>query len=308
LINPFKGVNNMTTAPLTLATLLGDYPNTHALRAGEITDPRMHLQFADVETASKAFKRVVRDFEFDVAELAVVTFLSAKSYDKPLVLLPIVVRGKFQHESIVCRAGEPCLRPQDLAGKRVGVRSHSVTTVTWVRGWLESDFGVDLDSVKWITYEDPHVPEIEEPAEFERAPKGVSMMDMLLAGDIDAAVMTGAALKDPRVQLLLPDHKAAAKAWYDQHQAVPINHMIVIKQEVLDTHPWLAQALFDLFVEAKQRAGLPSPGSLDNYPLGVEANRKSLEAVIDLAYRQGLIKTRFEVDELFDERTRHLGA
>ncbi len=296
----------MTQAPLKLSTLLGDYPNTHALRAGELTDDRLDFHFADVETASKAFKRVVRDFEFDVAELAVVTFLSAKSYGKPLVLLPIVVRGKFQHESIVCRAGEPCLKPADLVGKRVGVRSHSVTTVTWVRGWLESDFGLNLDAVKWVTYEDPHVPELLEPAEFERAPKGRSMMDMLLAGEIDAAVMTGAALKDPRVQLLLPEHKKAANAWYEKHHAVPINHMIVVKEEVLNAHPWLAQAIFDVFAKAKRAAGLPAPGSLDNFPLGVEANRKSLEAVIDLAYRQGLIKSKLSVDELFDDRTRYL--
>ena len=119
--------------------------------------------------------------------------------------------------------------------------------------------------------------------------------------------MTGAALKDPRVQLLLPEHKSVSNAWYQKHHAVPINHMIVVKEEVLNAHPWLAQAVFDVFAKAKKAAGLPAAGSLDNYPLGVEANRKSLEAVIDLAYRQGLIKSKLTVDELFDERTRHLG-
>jgi 4,5-dihydroxyphthalate decarboxylase len=294
------------TAKIKLNALLGDYPNTHTLRSGELLSDRIDFQFADVETASKAFKRVVRDYEFDMAELAIVTYLSAKDVGRPLVLLPIVVRGKFQHESIVTLASKPPLKPSDLKGKRVGVRSHSVTTVTWVRGILESDYGVDLDSIKWITYEDPHIPEIKDPIDFERAEKGKNMMDMLVNGEIDAAVMTGASLKDPRVQFLIPDHKPASNLWHSKYNAVPINHMIVLKENVLQENPWLPTELFKLFSKTKSDAGLPPANGLDNYPLGIEANRKSLEIIIGHAYRQKLISREFSVDELFDERTRFL--
>ena len=292
------------SSKIILNCLLGEYPNTHALRSGELTSARIDFKFADVDTASKAFKRVVRDYEFDMAELAIVTYLSAKDVGRPLVLLPIVVRGKFQHESIVTLASRPSLSPSDLTGKRIGVRSHSVTTVTWVRGILESDYGVDLDSIKWITFEDPHVPEIKDPVDFERAEKGKNLMDMLVNGEIDAAVMTGASLKDPRVQFLIADHKDAAVKWHSKHHAVPINHMVVLKESILQENPWLPQELYNLFSATKVKAGLPPVNGLDNYPLGIEANRNSLEIIINHAYRQKLISRKFAVDELFDERTR----
>jgi len=292
------------TQKITLNCLLGEYPNTHALRAGELTSERIDFKFADVETASKAFKRVVRDYEFDMAELAIVTYLSAKDVGRPFVLLPIVVRGKFQHESIVTLANRPPMTAAELKGKRVGVRSHSVTTVTWVRGILQSDYGVDLEGIKWVTFEDPHVPENKDPMDFERADKGKNMMDMLVNGEIDAAVMTGANLKDPRVQFLIADHKDAAVKWHAKYNAVPINHMIVLQSSVLEEHPWLPQELFKVFTSAKTMAGLPPPNGLDHYPLGIEANRKSLEIIINHAYRQHLISRIFTVDELFDDRTR----
>lgn len=115
---------------MTLRALLGDYPNTLALKKGEVRSPRLVFEFADVKTPNHAFKRVVRELEFDVAELAIATYLTAKAYGKPLVLLPAVVLGKFQHESIVCSAARP-LAPADLPGRRVGIRSHSATS--WYR-------------------------------------------------------------------------------------------------------------------------------------------------------------------------------
>jgi len=173
---------------MTLRALLGDYPNTAALKKGEIRSPRLNFDFADVKVPNHAFKRVVRDLEFDVAELAISTYLTAKAHNKPLVLLPVVVRGKFQHESIVCSAARP-LAPSDLPGCRVGIRSHSVTTVTWVRGILQNDYGVDLDRVKWVTFEDAHVAEYRDPPGMERAPAGKELAAMLRDGELDAAVV-----------------------------------------------------------------------------------------------------------------------
>ncbi len=137
--------------PVALRALLGDYPVTRALRRGDVTSSVVRLEFADVTSASSAFKRVVRNLEFDVAELAIVTFLLAKAHAKPLVLLPAVVLGRFQHPYLVYNRERGHLTPGDLTGRRVGIRSYSVTTVTWLRGILADDWGVDLDRITWIT-------------------------------------------------------------------------------------------------------------------------------------------------------------
>src|SRR5207247_2444165 len=127
------------------------------------TSPVVRLAFADVTSAASAFKRVVRGMEFDVAELAIVTFLLAKAHGTPLVLLPAVVLGRFQHPYLVYNRARGPLAPGDLTGRRVGIRSYSVTTVTWLRGILAEDHGVDLDRVTWVTFEEPHVAEFRDP-------------------------------------------------------------------------------------------------------------------------------------------------
>ena len=293
------------TQVIKLKALLGDYPNTRAVKQGDVRSPRLAFDFADVKVPNHAFKRVVRDLEFDVSELAIATYLTAKAHGKPLVLLPVVVRGKFQHESIVCRADKP-LAPADLAGHRVGIRSHSVTTVTWVRGILQNDYGLDLNRVHWVTFEDAHVAEVRDPAGFKRAAAGKDPMSMLVAGELDAAVLTGASLKDPRVRPVITDPDVAARAWYQRYGAVPINHMVVVQEPLLKAHPWLAQEVFRLLAEASKAAG-PSKDGLDPFPLGVEAERKSLELIIKYSAQQGLIPRQYEVGELFNDQTRALG-
>jgi len=299
----------MSNSPeiLTLRALLGDYPNTASLRKGAIRSSRLNFDFADVKVPNHAFKRVVRDMEFDVAELAIATYLTAKAHGKPLVLLPVVVRGKFQHESIVYNAERGHLAPSDLAGRRVGIRSHSVTTVAWVRGLLQNDYGVDLDRVKWVTFEDAHVAEVTDPPTFERAPAGKNPMTMLLEGELDAAVLTGKDLKHPKFKYLIPDPDAAAKKWYQQYGLVPINHMVTVRESLLKSSPWVAEEIFRLLAESKRAAGLPPANGIDAFPLGVEANRKSLELVIKYAAQQRLIPRPFAVDELFNDVTRVLG-
>jgi len=289
----------------TLQTLLGEYPVTSSLKKGEIRSPRLFLNFADVKVPNHAFKQVVRELKFDVAELAVVTYLTAKAHNKPLVLIPFVVLGKFQHECIVCNASKP-LAPSDLAGRRVGIRAHSVTTAVWVRGILQNDYGVDLDRVKWVTFEDSHVAEIRDPETFERAPGGKDIMTMLLEGELDAAVVTWNDLKNPRVRPVIPDPEAAAKAWFQRYGFVPINHMVAVKESLSKSSPWAVQEVFRLLTESRKAARFPAGGS-DPFMIGVEANRKSLEMVIKYAVQQRLIPRQFEVDELFDDVTRALG-
>src|SRR5262245_20047178 len=203
----------MTAAqPVRLKTLLGEHPGTAAIRRGEIRSSLAALDIADVKAASTAFKRVVRDLEFDFAELAIVTFLIAKAHGKPLVLLPAVVMARFQHPYLAYNPARGPLAPGDLAGRRVGVRSYSVTTGAWVRGILADDYGVDLDRVTWVTFEEAHVAEFRDPPTVERAPDGKELTAMLLEGEIDAAILPSVPA-DPRLKPLIPDPPAAAEAW-----------------------------------------------------------------------------------------------
>ena len=280
----------------SLRTLLGDYPVTRALRRGEFVSPMVKLEFADVKSASAGFKRVVRDLEFDVAELAIVTFLIAKAHGKPLVLLPAVVVGRFQHPYLVGNRERGPLAPGDLNGRRIGIRSYSVTTVTWLRGILAETYGVDLDSITWTTFEEPHVAEFRDPPSVRRAAPGKDMLGMLLAGEIDAAILGGEPPADPRVAPLIPDPAGAARAWREKHQAIQINHMVTVKRGL---PPDVVREVYRLLVESKRIAD-------DTLPFGVQANRRNLDVAIDYVYRQRLIPRRFTVDELFDDVTRAL--
>lgn len=289
-----------------LRTLLGDYPVTRALKAGEIKSPLVDLDFADVKAPSAAFKRVVRDLEFDCAELAIVTFLMARAYGKPLVLLPAVVMARFQHPYLVYNAERGPLAPADLAGRRVGTRSYTVTTSTWLRGILASDYGVPLERVRWITFEEAHVAEFRDPPSVERAPADKELTAMLLAGEIDAAIL-GAVPTDPRLKPLIPDPAAAAEAWRKKYGAIQINHMVAVKDSLSKSAPDAVREIYRLLAESKKAAKLPKPGEIDTNPFGLEANRKNLEIVIDTVHRQRMIPRRFSVDELFDDVTRKLG-
>ena len=293
---------------MKLKTLLGDYPNTRALKSGQLGPNGLQFDFADEKTVNKAFKRVVRELEFDVAELAIATFLQARAHGKPLVLLPAVVRGKFAHSTLAYNAGRGSLTPSDLPGRRVGIRAYSQTTPLWVRGILQNEYGVDLDRVKWITFEDPHVAEYREPATAQRAPAGKKAREMLLDGELDAAILSEQRdAGEPRLKPLIPDAQAAALAWYRKHGVVPINHMVVVKQSLSKSEPAAVAEVFRLLAESKKAAGLPKPGEIDGFTLGVEACRKALEMAIRFAVQQRLIPRPFTVDELFDDTTRLLG-
>jgi len=271
--------------------LLGDYPATAALKKGEVRSDRVRLDFADVRPPSAGFKRVVRDLEFDVAELAITTFLMAKTFGKPLKLLPAVVVGRLQHSFLVCNAERGPLAPHELAGRRVGVRSYSVTTGMWIRGVLAEDHGVDPDRVTWVTFEDAHVAEFRDPPNVVRAPAGKDVVGMLLAGEIDAAVVGDGKPADARIRPLIPDADAAARAWQRRKGVIQINHMVVVKDSVPRADAEEVSRLL--------RDSIDAAGSPEMNPYGIEANRRNLEVAIDYVHRQRLIPRRFAVEELF---------
>jgi 4,5-dihydroxyphthalate decarboxylase len=299
----------MLTKPdkLKLLTLMGTYPNAMALKEGKLTSDILEFDFADVKVSNTAFKPLVRDAKFDLAEVAIVTFLQAYIYGKPYVLIPATVVGRGQLHTIAYNPERGALKPSDLNGKTLGVRAYTQTTGVWVRGILAEDYGVDLDSVKWITFEEGHVAEYDDPPNVRRAPEGKQLVQMLLDGELDAAIV-GDKLPDPRLKPLIPDAETANAKWSETHGGVPINHMLVIREGLAKARPDVVREVYRLFREAKEAAlahsGVPA---LDPWRFGIEANRRSLEIVIDFAFRQGLIPRRIEVDELFSDTTRALG-
>lgn len=294
----------MTIDKTKLFTLLADYPCTLPIKQGQVHSDLVAFEFADIKVANTGFKPMVREAKFDLGELAIVTYLQAKAYNKPYVLMPAPVVARAQHHTIAYNSERGELKPADLAGKRVGVRAYSVTTGVWVRGILQEQYGVDLDKVHWVRFEDPHVAEYVDPSTVERAPAGADMVQMVLNGELDAAVV-GDKLPDPRLKTLFPDVEAASRAWADKHGA-PINHMLVIRSELSRARPDLVREVFRIFKESRDiaiRGGNENAAQL-NY--GVAANRSSLETIIGIAFDQKLIPRRFSVDELFDDTTRGL--
>jgi len=296
-----------TTTKLKLHTMLGNYPITKALKSGEIKSDLVDFDFPEVKVANNLFKKVVREAAYDVAELAIVTYLQAKAYGKPYVLVPAVIVSRGQHHTIAYNPQRGALKPFELAGKRIGVRAYTVTTGTWVRGILASDYGLDINKVEWITFEDPHVAEYRDPAIVKRAPAGKELTQMLLDGEIAAGIV-GDKLPDPKLKHLIPDAEAVAQSWAKRHHGVPINHMVVVRQELSRSRPDVVKDIFRQLHASKRAAGLPEGGELDPYRFGVEACRPILEIIIDFCHRQTLIPRRMSVDELFDDTTRMLAA
>jgi 4,5-dihydroxyphthalate decarboxylase len=290
----------------TLNVAFDDYPQTRALKSGELKSDRVALAFSDIKPANKFFKPMVRELKFDVSEMAIATYIQAKAYGKPITLLPATIMGRFQHGTMLYNAARGTLTPADLPGKRVGVRAYSQTTVTWVRGFLMNDYGVDLDTIRWFSNEDGHVAEYREPSHVERLPPGSNLLQMLRDGELDAAIYGADLPDDPSLKSVIPDPVAAAQQWSARHQAVPINHMVVVTESLSQSNPEAVREVFRLLVESKRAAGLPTPGSLDFLPFGFEACRSSLTTMINYCVQQKLIPRPLDVDELVDDSTRVL--
>lgn len=292
---------------MKLATLLGNYPVAAAIRNGQIKSDLVEFDIADIKVSNTAFKPLVREGKFDLAEIAIVTYLQAKAYNKPYVLIPATVVGRGQHHTIAYNPERGALKASDLIGKRVGVRAYTQTTGAWVRGFLADDYGVDPLKVKWVTFEDPHLAEYKDPEFVTRAPADKNLTQMLLDGEIDAAIV-GDKIPDPRLKPLVPDADAVARTWAQAHGGVPINHMMVVRDSISTSRPDVVKEIYRVLLESRRAAQPPADnGLLDPLRFGIEANRRSLELVIDYSFRQKLIPRKYTVDELFDDVTRALG-
>src|SRR5882757_7827365 len=252
----------MLTKPdkVKLFTLMGNYPNAMALKEGKITSSVVEFDFADVKVSNTAFKPLVREAKFDLAEVAIVTFLQARTYGKPYALIPATVVGRGQLHTIAYNPERGALEPSDLNGKTLGVRAYTQTTGVWVRGILAADYGVDLGSLKWVTFEEGHVAEYTDPPNVRRAPQGKQLVQMLIDGEIDAAIV-GDKFPDPRLKPLIPEPEAANRQWSESHGGVPINHMLVIREALAKSRPDVVREVYRLFLQAKRqefgRSGVP---------------------------------------------------
>ena len=278
-----------------LRTLLGDHPGTAALKNGTVRSDSVALDFVDYSPAHKGFKPMVREAAFDVSELAVVTYLMAKSFGKPMVLLPNVVVARSQHGYALYNAKHGKLKPADLNGKRVGIRSFTTTTGAWLRGILANDYGVDLDSIDWVTFEEAHVAEFKDTT--QRAAAGKQVVQMLIDGELDAVL--GEKVDHPDLKPLFADVAAEEKAWFEKHNVAPINHMVVVSQKLSDTNPDAVREVHRL-LDASAAASPAAPR------FNADEMRRSLELIIHYCTQQKLIPRAFTVDELFDDVTRVL--
>jgi 4,5-dihydroxyphthalate decarboxylase len=283
-----------------LRTLLGDHPCTAALKSGSIRSDAITLDYTEYSPTNKGFKPMVRDAAFDVSELAIVTYLMAKSVGKPMVLLPSVVVARFQHAYAVYRAELGDLKPRDLEGKRVGIRSFTTTTGAWLRGILANDYGVNLDAINWVTFEDAHVAEFRDTT--VRAPQGRQIIQMLRDGDLDAVL--GEKVEGPDLKPLFANAAAEELSWFAKHGVVPINHMVVVSEALSKSHPDAVREVFRLLqrsaslTPADARPGLPK--------LTADEMGRSLALISEYCAQQGLIPRAYAVDEMFDDVTRTL--
>src|ERR1700744_5262292 len=280
---------------MRLRTLLGDHPGTKALTNGSIKSDLGVFDFAEYSPTNKGFKPMVREGAFDVSEMAIVTYLMAKSFGNPMVLLPNVVLARFQHANTLYNAKSGTMKPSDLNGKRVGIRSFTTTTGAWLRGILANDYGVDLDSVDWVTFEDAHVAEFKDTT--KRAPADKNIVQMLIDGELDAVL--GEKVEHPDLKPLFADVAAEEKSWSAKHGISPINHMVVVSADLSRNHPDVVREVHRLFRESA--AAAPSAPRF-----AADEMRRSLQTITRYIAQQELIPREYSVDELFDDTTRAL--
>lgn len=281
---------------IRLRTLLGEHPCTAALKNGTVGSNLVAFDFADYSPTHTGFKPMVREQAFDVSEMAIVTYLMARSFGKPMVLLPAVVMARFQHGFALYNAKRGMLTPAGLNNKCVGIRSFTTTTGAWLRGILANDYGVDLDSIDWITFEDAHVAEFQDTT--RRAPKGKQIVQMLIDGELDAVL--GEKSDHPDLRPLFADVDGQEKSWFARHNVMPINHMVVVSERLSRDHPAAVREVFRLLQDSAERAPAASPR------FSADEMRRSLQMIIRYTAQQGLIPREVAVDQLFDDVTRTL--
>ena len=304
---------------LRLKTALATRGHTQALKDGTVKPRTFEFDFEEVPTVIQAFRRMVRGLEFDISEMSITTYLCARAHGKAFTALPIFPMRAFHHGAILYNTTTGIQNPKDLEGKRVGVnRGYTVTTGLWARSILQHQYGVDLNRITWVLSGDEHVAEFQPPANVVALEPGKTLEDMLVSGEIPAAI--GVQVESPDVKPLIPNAREAGFEALRKRGLYPINHTVVVKDELLRAHRDLGPDIVNAFSEARRlyverlasgRIDQPTPDDVffrrvmditgDPLPYGVEPNRQMLEAVIRQSLEQGIITRPVTVEELFPE-------
>ncbi len=308
-----------------LKTVTRTQGNNKAFKDGVVKPKTFEPAFEEVNPLIDAFRRMVRGSEFDVCELAITTYICAKAHGKKITAVPVFLVRAFHHGAILVNTKAGIRTPKDLEGKKVGVnRGYTVTTGVWARSVLQDEHGVDLSKITWVLSGDEHVAEYKAPSNVVPIEKGKKMADMLVSGELVAAI--GVDVDHPDVKPLIPNAEEAGLAALRKRGHYPINHTVVIKDELLEKYPELAADVFNAFVESKRlyveklKAGriekmteadetakrVMEITGRDPLPYGLEANRKILENLIQHALTQRIITEPVTVEELFAPSTHKL--
>jgi 4,5-dihydroxyphthalate decarboxylase len=269
---------------------IGTYDHTKALKDGSVSSPGISFDFVEVSPITRAFRNMAVEQAYDVSEMALVTYMLARLYDKPIVGLPIVLVRSSLLPGLVTAENSPITDPRDLNGKTLGIRSYTQTSGVWVRGILQDGFGVDLGSLKWVTFEGAHLDEYSDPPNATRAAADKNIADMVKSGELAAAigVPSGEGLRT-----LVPNAAQAEADWASKSGVRTVNHILTVKKDLVDKNPKLPQELTDLFQRARGSNGASVP------PIGVEPNRKAFETLSRYAHEQGITPRQQTLEELF---------
>jgi 4,5-dihydroxyphthalate decarboxylase len=309
----------------TFTTVTRTQGNNRALKDGIVEPKTFEPQFVEVDPLIAAFRRMVRGTEFDICEMAITTYICAKSYGKPFTAVPVFLVRAFHHGAIFINTNAGIKTAKDLEGKKVGVsRGYTVTTGVWARAILQEEYGVDLSKITWVLSGDEHVEEYKVPKNVVPVEKGKKIEEMLISGELAGAVN----IEDPNhpnVKPLVPNALDAGLGALRTRGLYPINHLVVVKDELLAAHPDLAADVFNAFAESKRlyveklKAGeIAKPNATDEMhkkvmeiigdplPYGIAPNRKVIDELIRHASIQDIVRQPVTVEELFAKGTRDL--
>ena len=322
----------MTHPRLKIA--IATYGHTMDVKSGAAAIAGVEPDFVEVVPIIGAFRRMVRDVEFDVCEMAPTTYMIARALGAPFIALPIFLMRRFHHSGFVVRPDSGIKEPKDLEGKQVGVRAYSVTTGVWTRGIFVNEYGLDSSKVTWVVDDEEHVTSLKLPPNVVHAPDGKSLASMMASGELQAGFSGPAGIGragpptgawEQRAQAstvtypeLIANVPEVEAQWFRRTGVYPIHGLIVVKTAVLAQHPFVAKSLFDAFLKAKDayvaRLTAGEGESADDVryrklmtlvgdplPYGMAANGPSIEALVTYSLQQKLIPSRPQLDQVFVE-------
>jgi len=254
---------------MALKTAIGNYGHTRPLKDGRVQSAKFDMSHVEISPVPMIFRRMVRGLEFDVAEMALSTYICAKHYGKQFTALPVFLTRSFYHAGIICHSQSNIESPEQLAGRKVGVRSYTLTPGVWTRGILQSEYGLDLDDVTWVLSGDEHVEEYVAPANVISGSSN-DLSEMLLSREVDAVIGAGK-IDSPDVRPLFENSYQSDQKWFDKTRIYPISHLLVVSDEKLKEDPWLAEEIYSVYKTAKdlyvEKLKLSNEIDPEDYPL-----------------------------------------